>query len=421
MKHDQLSEAVVQSLLLQLIVVIAACRLIAWIGRRFGQAETVGEMLAGIALGPTLFGYLAPDAFAYVFTPANGPVFSGIAQIGLVLLMFQIGLEFEFSAAAAAKRTVLFVGSFGMVVPFAIGSASALYFYDVLPEPRPDKLSFILIFATSMSITALPVLGRIFSETGMNRTRVGAIAISAAAINDVVGWLLLGVTTLMITGQFSASWVALRVFGLVGTALLGIYVVRPSVHRYLDRHLERNSRLKHTGISMVLILVCASALLTSRLGLHALIGGFILGLTLHQHQHFVQEWKTRIGPLVNTLFLPLFFAHTGLRTNIRSLDSIEEVGQALLICTLAFACKFGGGYLGARLAKEKHREAFVLGICMNTRGLMELVVLNIGYELGILPQSLFTMLVYMALITTVAATPLIQRYLRSEHVIPAPE
>ncbi len=407
------SELAVQGILLQLIVVIAVARLIARIGKRFGQAEVVGEMLAGILLGPSLFGYLAPDAFAYVFAPGNGPVFSGLAQIGLVLLMFQIGLEFELSAAARARRTVVLVGALGIAIPVARGAATSTYFHDALPEPRPDATSFTLIFAVSMSITALPVLGRILAETGLARARAGAIAISAAAIGDVVGWLLLGAVVLLVSGSFSVEWMGVRVAGLAAVGAIAVYVLRPWLHRYFDLHFTKHERLEPTAISVVLVLLFACALVTSRLGLHALIGGFILGVTLHQHRPFVADWQARIAPLVSTLFLPIFFTHTGLRTDVGGLGGGADLLLCALVCAIAFAGKFGGGYLGARIAGEPPRTASVLGVCMNTRGLMELVVLNVGYELGVLPRSLFTQLVYMAVLTTVIATPLIRRYVRT--------
>jgi len=406
-----MSDPAEHRVLLQLIVIIAATRGVAWLARRAGQAEVVGEMLAGVLLGPSLLGYLAPEMFDYVFAASNGPMFSGLAQLGLVLLMFQIGLDFELAAVATAKRTVALVSVLGIVVPFGLGSLTAIYFYDALPAPRPSITSFVLIFAVSMSITALPVLGRIFAETGLAKHRAGAIAISAAAINDVIGWLLLGAVSLLIAGSFSVSWVALRALGICVVCGLAFYGVRPLVRRYFA---ARADRLEHAGISGVLVLVFACALATSQLGLHALIGGFILGVALHQHRPFVLEWKARVSPLVNALLLPIFFAHTGLRTDIGTLASGAELVQVALICGIAFLGKYGGAYLGARIAGEPRRMAHVLAVCMNTRGLMELVVLNVGYDLGILSRTLFTQLVYMAVITTLIATPLIRGYLRAE-------
>ena len=409
-----MSESVVQNVLLQLIVVIAFARLAAWCAQRLGQAEVVGEMLAGILLGPSVFGYLAPDVFSSVFVANTSPVFGALAQIGLVFLMFQIGLEFEISAVAPAKRTVLLVSLFGIVVPLALGGATASYFYDRLADPRPAATSFTLIFAVSMSITALPVLGRILAETGVARTRAGAIAIGAAAIDDLVGWSLLAAVMLLISGEFSIEWVGVRLICICVICAVAAYVVRPLLHRYFNHHLAKHERLTHTGISVTVVLLFVFALVTSLVGLHALIGGFLLGVTLHQHQPFVAEWRMRITPLVNTLFVPVFFAYTGLRTDIGGLHGGADVLQCGVICVIAFVAKFGGGYLGARLAGESGQTAKMLGTCMNTRGLMELVVLNVGYDLGVLPRSLFTQLVYMAVLTTLIATPLIRRYVRDD-------
>ncbi len=401
-------------MLLQLIAILVATRLCAWLARRVGQAEVVGEMIAGILLGPSLLGYFAPDVFLYVFAASNQPAFTVIAELGLILLMFQIGLDFELAAVRTAKRTIALVSILGIVVPFGLGSVTSMYFYEQLAEPRPPSTSFLLIFAVSMSITALPVLARIFAETGLAKHRAGVIAITAAAINDVIGWLLIGAISLLIAGSFSVGWVGLRAVGILALCGAAFYLVRPLVHRYIDAHLARHERLEHAGISLILVILFGCALVTSKLGLHALIGGFILGVALHQHVPLVREWKTRISPLVNTLLLPIFFAHTGLRTDVGTIGGWAEVVQCGLICGIAFLGKYGGAYLGARVAGEPHRMAHVLAVSMNTRGLMELVVLNIGYDLGILPRALFTQLVYMAVITTLIATPLIRRYLRSE-------
>lgn len=397
--------------LIQLVVIVIAARLAAYVARRAGQAEVVGEMIAGILLGPSLLGFLAPEVSSYIFAASNAPVFTGLAQVGMVLLLFQIGLDFELSAVTSSKKTVALVSAMGIAFPFALGCVTSIYFYNHIPEPRPPSTSFVLIFAVSMSITALPVLARIFAETGLSKHRAGTIAISAAAINDVIGWLLLGAVSLLIAGSFSIGWVVIRALGIAVLCGFAFYGLRPLVRHYFAR---REDRLDNGGISFVLVLLFGCAIGTSLLGLHALIGGFILGVALHQHAPFVAAWKTRVGPLVNTLFVPVFFTHTGLRTDVGTLASSAELMQCFLICGIAFLGKYGGAYFGARFAGEGSRTAHVLAISMNTRGLMELVVLNIGYDLGILTKTLFTQLVYMAVITTLIATPLIRRYLRSE-------
>ncbi len=401
-------------MLLQLIVILAATRLFGALARRVGQAEVIGEVLAGVLLGPSLLGHVAPDIFSYVFVASNEPTFAALSQLGLILLMFQIGLDFELSTVRTAKRTVALVSVLSIVVPFGLGSVTSTYFYNQLAEPRPPSTSFLLIFAVSMSITALPVLGRIFAETGLSKQRAGVIAITAAAFNDVIGWLLIGAVSLLVAGNFSIGWVGVRSVGILTLCGVTFFLVRPLVHRYITTHLASRDRLEHAGISLVLLLLFAIAFITSALGIHALIGGFILGVALHQHEPFVLEWRTRISPLVNTLLLPIFFAHTGLRTDVGTTNGSAEIVQCVLICGVAFLGKYGGSYLGARLAGEPPQMAHVLAVCMNTRGLMELVVLNIGHDLGILPKALFTQLVYMALISTLIATPLIRRYLRSE-------
>jgi Kef-type K+ transport system membrane component KefB len=406
-----MSESAAQALLVQLIVIISISRAIAWSAKRIGQAEVVGEMVAGIVLGPSLFGALAPDTFHVVFATANVPVFNGFAQVGLVLLMFQIGLDVELGGSQA-RRSVLMVATSSIVLPFGLACATSTFFYSELPDPHPSQLGFTLLFAVSMSITALPVLGRIFIETGIGKTTAGMISLNAAAVNDVVGWLLLGAVTLIISGDLSAGWIVIRVLGLTALVIAQVFLVRLLLKRFLQKHLKDHVRLRHTGISVVLVLMFLSALATSHLGLHPLIGGFTFGVILRDQHDFVAEWKTRIGPLTNTFFLPIFFTSTGLRTDIGSLGSWRDVLDCGLICLVAFAGKYGGGYLGARLAGETPHVARAIGASMNTRGLMELVVLNIGYDLGVLPKTVFTQLVYMALITTLATTPLLSRHLK---------
>jgi Kef-type K+ transport system membrane component KefB len=415
--RQEAAELVERGVLIELIAIIAATRCVAWVLKRLGQAEVVGEMTAGIMLGPSLLGALAPDVFSRLFDPGIAPSIDAIAKVGLVLLMFQIGLEFESASSGKDRWTVAVVSLLGVAVPFVFGVLTATYLHDGLSEPRPPLLDFALILGVSMSITALPVLGRIFLETGFAKTRAGVIAIRAAAIDDVVGWLLLGSVSLAIAGRFSPSWLAWRGVGTIGVVLLAFLLVRPLLGRYFEAHLATHGRLKHTGISVALVVVFAFGVTTNGLGIHALIGAFLVGVSMHRHERFVAEWKTRVAPFVNTFFLPTFFVFTGLKTNIGTLDGLEGVAICALLTTVAFAGKYGGAFLGARLAGESASTAHVLGICMNTRGLMELVVLNVGYDLGVLPQSVFTALVIMALVSTLLATPLIRRHQRRSEAI----
>ena len=403
------AEEVVLHLLLQLIAILACTRAVVWAVRRFGQTDVSGEILAGLLLGPSCLGALAPGVMHQIFDPSTTLIFVGLAQLGLVFLMFQIGLEFEFTTnLKSAKSSIAVISILGMAAPFLLGYSTAPWFFDRLPDPRPAILGFRLFFAIAMSITAIPILGRIFMELDLSHTRTAALTIGAAAIDDVAGWLLLGVVTLIVKQQFSVGWIVGRV------ALLGIYVVamfaavRPLLKRFVGEHIKRNGGLMPSAVAWMLLVLFISGTLTSLIGVFAIIGGFVVGVCLHDDREFVDQWKTRVSPMVNTFFLPIFFAYTGLRTDVGSLVGLGEWGVFGLVLAVAFASKFGGAYLGARFVGENRRSAVAIGICMNTRALMELVAINIGYDLGVLPRNMFTMLVLMAIVSTFVATPLIR-------------
>ncbi|WP_394825978.1 cation:proton antiporter [Pendulispora albinea] len=409
------AEEVVLHLLVQLIVILIATRIVVAVVKKFGQTDVAGEILAGLLLGPSFLGALAPDAMAHLFDASTSKIFVGLAQLGLVLLMFQIGLEFEFKTNLnTSKRSVAVVSVMGMVVPFALGYATSLWFYDHLPEPRPSVLGFRLFFGIAMSITAIPVLGRIFMELGLSHTRTAALTIGAAAIDDVVGWLLLGIVTLVVQERFAAGSFLVRVAALLVYLGFLFFVLRPILKRTLIAHVAKHGGLTLQTIAYVLILLLVSATTTSLLGVFAVIGGFTLGAALHDERDFVNAWKQRVSPLVTTLFLPIFFAYTGLRTDVRGLATAADWGVCLLVIAVAFVSKFGGAYLGARLVGEGSRSALAVGICMNTRALMELIAINVGYDLGVLPRSMFTMLVLMAIASTYITTPIIRILLRGQ-------
>jgi Kef-type K+ transport system membrane component KefB len=410
------AEHLVLHVLYQLIAILLVTRAVVALIRRTGQTRVSGEILAGLLLGPSCLGALFPGAMHSLFDPSTSPAFVAIAQIGLVLLMFQVGLEFEFTARLqGTRKAVVLVSGLGILLPFALGFAAAPWFLARLPETtHPAALGFRLFFAIAMSITAIPILGRIFMELRLSHTRTAALTISAAAIDDVAGWLLLGLVSLVVEHQFSWSWLLAHLSGVLVYGVVLVFAARPLLKRWIARHLDRTGELRQGGIALLLLVLFISAAITSNLGLFAIIGGFCIGLALHDDRRFVAEWKRKVSPLVNTLFLPVFFAFTGLRTDIGSLDTGFEWWICALVCALAFATKFGGAWLGARLAGEPNRSALTLGVCMNTRALMELVAINIGYDLGVLPRSMFTKLVIMAILSTFIATPLIRWLMRDE-------
>ncbi len=414
------AEELVLHLLLQILAILVATRLVVAIARRLGQTDVSGEILAGLLLGPSFLGALFPVLSERLFVPETATIFVGVAQLGLVLLMFQIGLEFEFSSRlSASKLSVAVVSGAGLVVPFTLGFATAPWFWEGLAEPRPSASAFRLFFAVAMSITALPILGRIFVELRLSHTRTAALTIGAAAIDDVSGWLLLGMISLLVRGGSAVSWVLPRLLGLFAYLFFVFCVARPLLKRAIARQLDgTGGALPSSTVAMVLVALIASATITSLLGVFAIIGGFVLGAALHDDRRFVDGWRTRVAPLVTTLFLPIFFAYTGLRTDLGTLGSARELTITLLVCLVAFVGKFGGAFLGARAVGESPRSALAIGVCMNTRALMELIALNIGYELGVLPKSMFSKLVVMAVISTFMATPLIRLLLRDQQ---APE
>jgi Kef-type K+ transport system membrane component KefB len=414
------AEEVVLKLLYQILAILVATRVVVWVVRRLGQTDVSGEILAGLLLGPSALGALAPNLMHKLFDPSTATIFVGIAQVGLVLLMFQIGLEFEFRATlGASKRSIVLVSAAGLVVPFVVGKLAAPWFWTRLPEAtRPDGFGFGLFFAIAMSITAIPILGRIFMELRLSHTRTAALTIGAAAIDDVVGWLLLGVVTLLVQGAMEPARLAIKIGALLAYAAFVFLVARPLLKKWIAAHMQKHGGLQTSAVAALLIVLFVSGAITSNIGVFAIIGGFMVGAAMHDDRRFVDAWKVRVSPLVNTFFLPIFFAYTGLRTDVGTLASGREFLLCLAVCGVAFATKLGGAYLGARLSGEGNRSALTIGVCMNTRALMELIAINIGYDLGVLPRSMFTKLVIMAIVSTFMATPLIRMLMRGQEKEP---
>lgn len=405
------SEALLFFTLLQLTVIVLAGRLGGGLALRLGQSAAVGEIIVGILLGPSLFGLLAPQPFAYVFRSAAPEPMQMLSQIGLLLLMFQIGLEFDFSHLRERRNreVVTWVAAAGLAAPFALGLAFGTLAAPAL-SPAADPLASGLFIATAFSITALPILGRIMIEFDLNRQPLGVIGISAAAINDVIGWLLLALVTTLTVSHFEAGGFAAKV------ALVGIFIaacwllVRPLLKRIV-RSSQTKGALTNNLLGVILAAIFLGGMTTYQLGIFAIFGGFMMGVLLHDEPALIEAWKERIGHFVTVFFLPIFFTYTGLRTNIGGLDSAVLWGWCLLTIILATVGKFGGTYVAARGCGLGHHEASILGIMMNTRALMELIVINVGYDLGVISQNMFTMLVLMAIFSTVITTPGLRRWL----------
>jgi Kef-type K+ transport system membrane component KefB len=429
-------EETLRPLLIQLMLVILAARAGGWLARTLRQPSVVGEITAGLLLGPSFLGAWFPDLFAAIFRaadPAAGQpleaTLTGLSQVGLVLLLFLIGIEFDFSHVRHQSRLAAGISLAGIAAPFSLGFALAWLMLPRL-EPLgtggvPDPLSFALFMGTAMSITAIPILGRILIEMGVQHTPLGATVLAAAACDDVVGWTLLAAVSATAAGNFEIG----RVAGMLGATLALVAFCLGVVRPLLLPVLARAAR-EHDGgqgrpslplglFSLVLVLLLAAAWVTSSIGIFAIFGGFLLGASLSGVPQVRDALTGSLSEFVTAFFLPIFFTYTGLRTDIGSLGSPEAVGWAAAVFLVAILGKWGGCGLAARLGGMAAGEAAAVGVFMNTRALMELIVINVGIDLGVIPPVVASMLVLMAIGTTLMATPLAARFLRGTEHEPA--
>ena len=414
------TEALLFFTLLQLVVIVLAARLAGEVAVRISQSRAVGEIIAGLVLGPSLFGLLFPEVFGFVFRSVPSEPMTILSQVGLILLMFQIGLEFDFSHLSAHhnRNAVLRISAAGLAAPFSLG---LLFGWVSAPylAPEINRLGFCLFVATAFSITALPTLGRILMELGLTRTRVGVIAISSAVINDVVGWLMLAVVTALTVSQFSPAGFTVKIALIATYVAFCWWAVRPLLLRLLWRSKLTAQNLSPNLLAIILGAIFLSGMGTYHLGIFAIFGGFMMGVLLHDQPLFVQAWREKVGQFVLVFFLPIFFTYTGLRTDINSLDSLALWAWCLLLLALATIGKFLACYVAARRSGLDGRESKAIGIMMNTRALMELIVINVGLDLGVIPPSVFTMLVIMAVVSTIVTTPALRAWLGSGAPAPA--
>ena len=406
--------------LLQLIVMIAAARAGNRLLRALGQPGVVGEIVAGLLLGPSLFGHFFPGASAFMFGAAPSAPITIISQIGLVLLMFQIGIDFEFGHLTRPRNRNATIGiaAASVAVPFALGFGIGEVSAPLL-APHIDRLTYSLFCGVGLAITAVPILGRILREFDLTRTEIGVVAISAAAINDVIGWVMLAGISAYASARFSVGEIGLQFGGITLLLLAAWFVMRPLVRRLLDAMPIVNGQLPPNLMTIVVCLVFATGICTYKLGIFAIFGGFLAGLLFHHDKVFVDAWRAQVGKFVMVFFLPVFFTYTGLRTNVLGLANASDWQWLGIVLVAAILGKMVPVYLAGRISGFNHQESTILGSLMSTRALMELIVLNIGFDLGFIPQKVFTMLVIMAVVTTVMTGPLLRKLLpRAGYVIP---
>ncbi len=394
-------------LILQVAVIIVFSRAVGWVFRRLHQPQVVGEMAAGIMLGPSLLGWVAPEASAALFPPESLGYLNTLSQVGLIVFMFLVGLELEPRLLRGRGKTAAVTSHASIAVPFCLGAGLALYLYPRLSDDSVTFTSFALFMGAAMSVTAFPVLARILTERSLLGTRLGAVAIACAAVDDISAWSILAVVVALVraSAAHTSPWFTLG--GSLCYLALMIVIVRPAL-RWLESYYHTRGRLTQDMLGIILLLVLASAWTTEWLGIHALFGAFALGAVMPKDAGFVHDLMEKLEDFTVVLLLPIFFAFTGLRTSIGLIQGAEMWSYFGCVLLIACAGKFGGSALAARATGLGWREAGAVGILMNTRGLMELVILGIGLDLGAISPALFAILVMMALATTAMTTPILE-------------
>jgi len=388
---------------LQLAVIVATCRVCGWVFRFLGQPQVVSEMIAGVLLGPSLLGWLAPEVSAALFPPASKPILFAVCQLGLVLYMFLIGVEFDFELIRSRLRTAAAVSMAGIAVPFTLGVLIAWQVWDrpELFSSRTTALQAMLFLGAAMSITAFPMLARIIFEQGLARTSLGTLALAAGSIDDVAAWTVLAVVLASFQGDPSIALGAIG--GGIAFALLCLLGLRRWLRPWGEQ-VEREGRMSDNLLVGVLLIVMLSAWFTDSIQVYAVFGAFLAGLAMPRGR-FAAELHRMLYPMTTLLLLPCFFVYSGLNTKLGLVNTPElwALGGLLLAAAIigGVAC-----YTAARLHGETHRESLAIGALMNARGLMELIILNIGLQRGIIEPALFTLMVLMAIVTTLMASPI---------------
>lgn len=397
--------------LAQIVVVVLACRLVGRLVRPLGQPPVVAEMITGVLLGPSLLGWLAPELQSTLFPRESLPVIYTVAQVGLSLYMFLVGLELDLTRIGARVRGAVGVSWAGILVPFALGAGVAAWLADDFPlfASGVARWEQMLFMGAAMSITAFPMLARILHERGLTGTSLGTLALTAGALDDAAAWAVLAV----VLASFGKS-PEIAILAIGGGAIYAASMLtwgRRLLRWHFGSLLAKGEAGRAAILPSVVAMVAAAAWLTDTLGIYAVFGAFVLGAAMPK-ELIADQLEREIGPLATVLLLPFFFVNSGLNTRIALVDSWALAGVTLVVLLAACVGKFVACAAAARWAGEPARDALAIGALMNSRGLMELIILNIGLEHGVITPTLFTVMVLMAVVTTLMAGPafdLIQR------------
>jgi Kef-type K+ transport system membrane component KefB len=390
----------------QVAVILLVCQLVGIIGRRVGQPQVVSEMLGGVLLGPSLLGLLLPSVSAKLFPPETLKVLFPVSQLGLAAYMFVVGLEFRVDIVRQRLRSAMAVSVWGMVAPFALGAALGWFFFrhTQLFPARTSLVEAMLFLGASLCITAFPMLARIIHFKRLAGTTMGTVALGAGAINDAAAWALLAVVLASFDGNL--SYAVMNIAGGIGYVAVTLLAIRPLLAQW-GRGIEARGELSESEFVLLLALMAVGAWFTDLIGLHAVFGAFVMGVAMPRGL-VTRELIARIQPLTVALLLPLFFTYSGLNTEIGLIDSGYLWGMTGLVLIAAVGGKGVACWLAARATGLSNRESLGIGTLMNARGLMELIIINIGLQRGIITPALFATLVIMAVVTTLMTSPLFE-------------
>lgn len=408
-------------LILQITSIILVSRIFGYIFNKIGQPTVIGEIVAGIVLGPSLLGLFFPEFSGFIFPKGSLPNLQFLSQVGLILFMFVIGMELDLKVLRNQAHDAVVISHASIVIPYFLGMSLAYYMYEDFAPDNISFLSFALFMGIAMSITAFPVLARVIQERDLTKTKLGSIAITCAAADDVTAWCILAaVIAIVKAGTFVSALYTIALSMLY--VLTMIFVVQPVLKKVGEVYSERET-ISKTIVAVAFLILLASAYLAEIIGIHALFGAFLAGVIMPPNFSFRRVMMEKIEDVSLVLLLPLFFVFTGLRTQIGLLNETHLWSACGLIILTAVAGKFGGSTFAARVVGQNWKESLSIGALMNTRGLMELIVLNIGYDLGVLTPEVFAMLVIMALVTTFMTGPaldLINYVFPERHAVTAP-
>jgi K+:H+ antiporter len=390
-------------LLLQIITIVLSSKLLASLVSKIGQPLVIGEIIAGILLGPSVLGHFLPQVSNFIFQADSLPNLNFLSQLGLILFMFIIGLELDINLLKHRADTAIVVSHASIIIPFAMGVSLAYFLYAAFAPTHVSFLAFGLFMGIAMSITAFPVLARILHERNLTKTALGNLAITCAAADDVTAWCILAAVIAIVQAGTVLSAVFTVLLSIL-YVLAMLKLVRPWLEGLGTKYATPEG-VDKTFVVLAFVVLFLSALTTEVIGIHALFGAFLAGVSMPAQASFRKFLASRIEDVSVVILLPLFFAFTGLKTQIGLLNDRAAWLVCFLIILVAVAGKFGGSLLAARFTGQSWSDSFAIGALMNTRGLMELIVLNIGYDLGVLSPTVFTMMVLMALVTTLMTCP----------------